>query len=462
MSAKNPFLTVDRQMVGDIFTGTEVMDNLTVLCDEFGSRFADTPGEKQAAEFLAQKMRDYGLQNVHSEPVDYLGWRRGTATLEIVAPIQKTIPCISLPLSPAASVEARLVDMGDGAPTDFDARAAEISGNVVLTSSVVAPKGSKRWIHRNEKYGRSMLAGASAFIFANHYPAYGPATGSVGYKGQAGKIPAISVSKEDGDFLRRAVKKYGDVTLRITTTDELFPATSWNVVGELPGSDHPDEIVMVGSHYDGHDIAQGAQDPASGTVSVLEAARVLAKYAHPLPRTVRFVFWGIEELGLQGSKAYAKAHADEFDRIRFYLNMDAAGAMENRGINLNMWDDLQPVFEAMSAEMAEPFNVGQSVSAHSDHYPFFMAGVPTGGIESIPRSLSGRGYGHTKFDTLDKVSLKNLRETSAMAARVLLRIAYAENWRAAKRSPESVQAALDTPEHREELAHAARMDEFYG
>ncbi len=462
MPTKNPFLAIDRQMVGDIFTDTEVMDNLTILCDEFGSRFGGTPGEKQAADFLAQKMRDYGLQNIHLEPVEYLGWRRGPATLEIIHPIQKTIPCISLPHSPPATVEARLVDMGDGAPADFDARAAEISGNVVLTSSVVAPKDSKRWIHRNEKYGRSMLAGATAFIFANHYPAYGPATGGVGYKGQAGKIPAISVSKEDGDFLRRAVKKYGDVTLRITTTDELFPATSWNVIGELPGSVHPHEIVMVGSHYDGHDIAQGAEDPASGTVSVLEAARVLAKYAAPLPRTVRFAFWGIEEIGLQGSKAYAKAHADELAAIRFYLNMDGAGAVENRGINLNMWDDLQPVFEAMSVEMAEPFNVGQSVMAHSDHYPFFMAGVPTGGIESIPRSLSGRGYGHTKFDTLDKVSLKNLRETSAMAARILLRIAYDENWRAEKRSPESVQAVLDTPEHREELAHTARMDDFYG
>ncbi len=461
MSTKNPFLSIDRQIVGDIFTDTEVMDNLTILCDDFGSRFGGTPGEKLAAEFLAQKMRDYGLQNVHLEAVDYLGWRRGSATLEILHPIQKNIPCISLPHSPPALVEARLIDIGDGAPADFDARAAEISGNIVITTSVVAPKGSKRWIHRNEKYGRSMLAGATAFIFANHYPAYGPATGGVGYKGQAGKIPAISVSKEDGDFLRRTVKKYGAVTLRITTTDELFPATSWNVIGELPGSEHPDEIVMVGSHYDGHDIAQGAEDPASGTVSVLETARVLAKYAHPLPRTVRFAFWGIEEIGLLGSKAYAKVHADELHRIRFYLNMDAAGAVENRGINLNMWDDLQPVFEAMSAEMAEPFNVGQSVMAHSDHYPFFMAGVPTGGIEPIPRSLSGRGYGHTKFDTLDKVSLKNLRETSAMAARVLLRIAYDENWQAEKRSPESVQAALDTPEHREELAHIARMDKFY-
>lgn len=461
MSTPNPFLATDQKMVGDIYTSTEVMDNLTILCDDFGSRFGGTPGEKQAADFLAQKMRDYGLQAVHLAPVAYLGWRRGAATLEIIHPIQKSIPCISLPHSPAATVEAKLINMGDGAPADFDARAADIAGKIVLTSSVVSPNNSPRWIHRNEKYGRSMLAGATAFIFANHYSAYGPATGGIGYKGRAGKIPGISVSKEDGDFLRRMLNRHGALTLRLTTTDELFPATSWNVIGDLPGSDHPAEIVMVGSHYDGHDIAQGAEDPASGTVSVLEAARVLAKYAHPLPRTVRFAFWGIEEIGLLGSKAYAHTHADELSAIRFYLNMDAAGAVKNRGINLNMWDDLQPVFEAMSAEMAEPFNVGQSMMAHSDHYPFFMAGVPTGGIESIPRALEGRGYGHTKFDTLDKVSLENLRGTAALAVRLLLRIAHDDRWQTKKRSPERVQAVLNTPEHQEELAHKARMDELY-
>ena len=168
------------KMVGDIFTVTEVMDNLTTFCDDFGSRFGGTAGEKQAAEFLAQKMRDYGLQNVHMESVPYQGWQRGAAKLEIVAPIQKTIPCISLPHSPAGVVEATLIDMGDGAPADFGTRAAEIAGNVVLASSVVAPKGSTRWIHRNEKYGRSTLAGAAAFIFANHYPAYGPPPGGIG------------------------------------------------------------------------------------------------------------------------------------------------------------------------------------------------------------------------------------------------------------------------------------------
>ncbi|MFQ5576103.1 MAG: M28 family peptidase [Anaerolineae bacterium] len=461
MSPNNPFLTVDQKIAGDIYTATEAMDNLTTLCDEFGSRFGGTEGERRAADFLKAKLEAYGLSNVHREPVEYLGWRRGRAALTITAPIQKTIPCISLPQSPPAQLEGTIVNTGDGAPADFDRRAGEIKGNIVMTSSVVSPKGSKRWIHRSEKYGRSLLAGATGFIFVNHYPAYGPATGGVGHLGDEGLIPGISISKEDGAFIQRLIKRKGPVSIRLTTTDRSEPMTSWNIIGELPGAKQPEQIVMLGCHYDGHDISQGAEDPASGAVALLEAARTLAAHASPLPCTVRFALWGIEEIGLLGSKAYAKAHAAELEKIRFYLNMDAAGAVVNKGINLNEWPDLEPVLVRWGEEMALEFEVGQSVHAHSDHYPFFMAGVPTGGIEAVQRSLAGRGYGHTQFDTLDKVKLDSLREASALAARLALRLAAEEPWPFARRGEQAVQDILDSPEHREEVAYKARLAEFY-
>ncbi len=126
MSAKNTFLTQDQQIVGDIFTNSEVMDNLTILCDEFGSRFGGTESERQAAEFIKTKLEAYGLSNVHFEPVDYISWTRGDVKLEIISPIQKEIPCITLPHSPPANLEATIIDLGDGSPADFDKRAADI------------------------------------------------------------------------------------------------------------------------------------------------------------------------------------------------------------------------------------------------------------------------------------------------------------------------------------------------
>jgi Zn-dependent M28 family amino/carboxypeptidase len=461
MHHQNPFLSTDKLIVGDVHTSTEAMDNLIVLCDDFGSRFGGTPSERQAAEFFKATMQEYGLSNVHLEPVEYVGWTRGKAQLDIISPLQKTLACITLPHSPAADLEGEILDMGDGAPKDFDQRADEIKGKIVMTTSVASPKGSRRWIHRSEKYGRSLLAGATGFIFVNHYPAYGPATGGIGHDGE-GLIPGISITKEDGAFIQRIMKRHGDVRVRLVSTDQCQPMTSWNVLGELPGKQDPRQIVMLGCHYDGHDISQGAGDPASGVVALLEAARVLAKYAPDLPFTIRFALWGIEEIGLLGSRYYAQAHAEELSDIRFYLNLDSAGAhTNNRDIVLNEWPELETTVEDWRDGMALDFAIGQSLTAFSDHFPFFMAGVPTGGIQSAERSLAGRGYGHTQYDTVDKVHIADLREAAALTARLVLRMASAQTWPVTRREEKAVLELLDSPEYREETEYRQRLDAFY-
>jgi len=461
MSGNNPFLSIDRQIAGDCYTSAEVEDNLIVLCDEYGSRFGGTKGERLAAEYLRAKMSEYGLSNVHLEPVEYIGWTRGDVKLEVTSPIEKAIPCITLPHSPPANLVGAIVDLGDGAPEDFERRADEIKGKIVMTSSVVAPKGSKRWVHRSEKYGRSLMAGATGFVFVNHYPGYGPVTGSIGHDGE-GLMPGISIAKEDGAYIQRLTKAHGEVHIRLTSTDRCEPMISWNVIGDLPGREAPHEIIMLGSHYDGHDIAQGAGDPASGVVSVLEAARLLSTYAPDLPSTVRFALWGVEEIGLLGSRDYVKQHAAELPHIRFYLNMDAAGTpTNNRDIVLNEWPELASLFERWSEEMALDFAVGQSVMAYSDHFPFFMTGVPTGEMESADLSLAGRGYGHTQYDTVDKVDIIDLREASTLAARLALRLASESSWPVAQRSEETVLELLDSPDYREEHEFGDRIDAFY-
>ena len=460
----NPFLQIDRNIVGDIYTSNELMENLGKLCDEFGSRFAGSAEEKQAADFMKEKLEAYGLKNVSLEAVQYDGWQRGDVQLRIVSPIQKTIPCITLPHSPAVDLEGQVIDIGDGSPDDFDKYAADIAGKIVLTNSVVYPSGSKRWVHRNEKFGRALLAGANGFIFVNHYPGFGPATGGIGPDSPDGGealMPGISVSLEEGSFIQRLIQRHEQVRIHLSSTDINKPVTSWNVVADLPGKVDSDSIVMLGCHYDGHDISQGAADPASGTVALLDAARVLAKYASDLPYTIRFALWSAEEIGLIGSTQYVLKHDNDLDRIRFYLNMDMAGAITPKDIILNEWPDLAALFEGWREEMALEFGVGQSLSAHSDHYPFMLAGVPTGGIGSLKGGSSGRGFTHTMYDTLDKVEMRSMREAAALAARLALRMASEENWPANRLSAQMVEGVLDSRDYREESEFAAKVRAYY-
>jgi Zn-dependent M28 family amino/carboxypeptidase len=190
----------------------------------------------------------------------------------------------------------------------------------------------------------------------------------------------------------------------------------------------------------------------------MEAARTLAKYGGALPHTVRFALWGVEEIGLLGSTQYVEKHADELDQFRVYFNMDAAGGKQAKDVVLNEWPDLAPLFEEWQRQMALDFLVGQSFSAHSDHFPFLVAGVPTGGLQPVERDLSGRGYGHTRYDTLDKVDMRNLREAATLAARLALRIASAESWPVARRSTEAVQEMFNKPDYQEERAIMAQIE----
>ena len=314
-------------MVGDIYTSQEVMENLTVLCDEYGARFAGTPEEHEAANFIAACFKRYGLQDVKLEAYPYAGWTRGAATLEVIEPIRRTLHCISLPYCPAGDITTELASAGHGSPAEYEAL-GDTTGKLVMAQSS-SPPDLGRWVHRKEKFERAVLASASGFVFVSEHPGVGPETGSLQNNREA-PIPGISVCQEDGAFLTRLLARdSGKVTLKLKTTDVNEPRTSWNVVADLPGRENSEEMVILGCHYDGHDISQGAHDPASGMVSVIEAARALSTYAaDSLKRTVRFIAFGTEEIGLTGAFRYIDAHASELDNIRFMLNMDAAGGGE--------------------------------------------------------------------------------------------------------------------------------------
>ncbi|MCZ6678840.1 MAG: M28 family metallopeptidase [Candidatus Poribacteria bacterium] len=434
MTKTNPYLAQDRPIVGDVYTSTEPMTLLTTLCDDFGSRFGGTEGAKLASDLLMEKFQAYGLHNVHKAAYDYDGWYRGEATLQVLSPVQRELTCISLPYCHAAEVEGNVVLVGEGLAKDFEKEKERLNGSIVLSQS--------GGIHRMEKYDRAILHDASGFIFQNHYPGYGEVTGTIGWNHEA-TIPGIGVSYETGEFLKRLHKQNGDVRVRIQTTDELRQTTAWNIVGELPGRVWPEEVIVVGCHYDGHDISQGANDPLSGMVVVTEMARVLSAYAADgLGRTVRFVAWSNEEVGLFGAYHDARQLSDAQAQVRFTWNLDSAGSPGGRkGIQLHRVPDFEPFIEHAAEEMALDIPIGQGISGYSDHFPYFLQGIPTGSIMTVGRP-AGRGFGHTAFDTVDKTDAMAIREAAALGARIVLRMLSADSLPLQARSAEEVERML--------------------
>ena len=414
---------IDQALVAGAWTTSEAYANLEALCD-FGSRFAGTPGELQARDFIAERFRAYGLVNVQVEPFDYTGWWRGDCTVRVVAPRAMPLDAISLvysPSTPEGGLEASVVDLGMGTEQEYDRHAGALTGRIVLCSSANPEEG--RSPHRREKYGWAVAAGAVAFIYARHLPGGLPETGSL-RPGRLGEIPAVAVSHETGCALKRLVAK-GETVVSLDVQNSSHLTTAYHVLGEIPGQ--TSEIVVAGGHYDGQDISQGAVDDATGVCLTLELARLFGPLAGQLRRTIRLMGFPCEELGVLGSTRYVAAHRQEMGDIAIMVNLDSAVGSGPKGFTYGGMEDVAATLRGIAKETSYALRLRDRVGTASDNFPFFMEGVPaiTMTAKESDRAL-GRGFGHTAMDTLDKVDDRDMRECAMVAARVLLRLADLE------------------------------------
>jgi hypothetical protein len=441
---------IDKKILGDAYVSNEPSKNLSTLCS-FGSRFSGTTGELQAIDFILKKMKEYSLDEPHKEKIDYLGWTRGTTKLEVLEPEKKQLDCIGLPWmsnTPDDGVEAELLNLGQGTYVDYELQSEMVPEKIVMTTAF-----TPNWMrqqHRVEKLCRAQNLGAVGFIYAKNDPGLLCETGVASWKppevlGSLAKIPAVGTSKEVAAYLGRLQKK-GPVKLRITASHKSGPAKTWNVVGDIVGRKKPNENIIVGAHFDGHDIAVGAMDDAAGACVVLESARLLAKHKDIVKRTIRFVSFPGEENGDFGSAGYVNNHLDDLDKIVFMFNLDGAGRASRPGVMVQGWPDSIPIFKKIAKDMDEPMPVSVEYSIYSDHMPFSMRGIHTARLKGSNsfRSVRGtRGWGHTRADTEDKVDIRDLREVSAALARILLRLATMDEIPLDKKSEADVREMLE-------------------
>ena len=467
-------LDLDKRLLGEIWTSETAYENLRALCDTFGHRFAGSPGERGAAGFLQDKLREAGLEAVEAESFRYLGWVRGTESLDVISPMSQSLRSLALPYSPTGEVEAELRWAGDGEADDYaKAGAAEgkLRGTIVMTAAETAPRFGQRASHRRDKYMRAVEAGAVAYLYVNQNPGDMPITGGLPGGGtSAAPIPGLGLTYETGHYLNRLLEG-GDVQLRLRVTASFPEVESSNVYADLPAdpaSASRDELVIAGGHYDSHDISTGALDNGAGTVVTLEAARALAAVAQQrgrgFARRLRFCFFGAEEIGLLGSWEYVRRHASEMDRLRFMLNLDTTGrgAPGTESLAVTGLPELVPFFETMTKTMGYPVPLRDRFSSASDHFPFAMNGIPNASVTTTELAataamgLVGRGWGHTPADTFDKANSKSLQTATMVAARVLLRVAEATDWPGRRRSTDDVESQLRDAGLLEDLVRSGR------
>ncbi|HMD42087.1 MAG TPA: M28 family peptidase [Candidatus Acidoferrum sp.] len=399
---------------------------LTELSDEIGGRVTGGPQAQKAIEWGVAKMNAIGLKNVRAERwTMWKGWTRGTAQAELIAPLHHTLSIDAMGWTgstPAGGangevVTANLFDL-DGELKNT----SRFSGKIVIMKPEGEPK--KNFMRIFAQFGDFLnavqKAGAIAVIGGQGgFPAEGMHLTHTGILGFAVDfpIPVVDMTREDQGQIERYLAAGKPVRMHINVQNTFTNGSveSANVVGEIVGREHPEEIVVVGAHLDSWDLSEGSTDNGTGTTSVLGAAEAIIRSGAVPRRTIRFVLFTGEEQGLLGSLAYVKQHQSEMKNHIGDIVLDI-GQGPVKEFQLGGRNDLVAAFQPFvdSLENIREIKVTDKTEFGTDTGPFILAGLP--GINLDQDSPDYKYTHHSAADALEAVQPNILAQNATIMA----------------------------------------------
>ena len=403
----------------EVLEHSNAYTSLKIASETIGHRLTGSENGKKAEEYAFNLLKSYGFSNVRYQPFEVESWSRGTLNLSIGNSLNNLQPVksVSLAHSPVSSdISLEVVDMGNGVEDDYVAAPDKVKGKIALVYLGTLP-GSKQGtpsLHRSEKTAIATKYGAKGIIVINTADKGVLLTGTASVTGKLIPIPAVCVGKEDGLALKTQLQN-GPLYSHIQMTNHSGMIKARNVIATITGSSIPKEKIVVGGHLDSWDLATGAMDNGIGSFSVLDMARTFKALKLQPARTVDFVMFMGEEEGLLGSRAYVDASIKDksIDQIRYMLNYDMTndpkGYHTSDADSKELFESIGNIAKQLDSSFKNTFSVGAGL--HSDHQPFMLHGVPTGGGAggSLPKG-AGPCY-HADCDVFSLVEDKGMRNT---------------------------------------------------
>ncbi len=384
-------------------------NRLAELTDTFGPRFSGTKNLEDAIDWILEEMKKDGFENVHGEEVMIPRWVRGEEWVRMEVPWKKEMAMLGLGGSvatPGDGITAEVLVVDDF--EELQRRAGEAKGKIVLFNAPFTNYG-KTVRYRYDGASAAAEAGAVASLIRSvgPYSMNTPHTGAMGYKEGIPKIPHAAITVEDAMMLGRLADRGESVVLSLYMEAHFEDdVPSRNVVGELRGSEKPEEVVVLGGHIDSWDVGQGAMDDAGGCVAAWQAVKLMKDLGLRPRRTVRVVMWTNEENGLRGGNAYHDAHQDELKNHVLAMESDS-GVFKPSGFGFTGSDRAREIIEQI-ASFLDPIEAGEisPSGGGADIGPIMKEGVPGMGL-----NVNGSKYfwyHHTNADTMDKLDPHNV------------------------------------------------------
>lgn len=404
--------------------GTDAYGFVQSICDEVGARPAGTAKELEAVEWSRRAMQRIGLSNVRTEAFTVPGWERGLERATLLSPHHH---------------ELVITTLGHSVPTPEQGIEAEVAYFPNIDALIAAPLGSlegkiafvgQRTLATQDGsgYGFSVRARRSGPSEAARRGAIGyllrsiathefrvANTGALSYLPDVPKIPAAALSPPDAEMLERLAQR-GPLRVRLVSRPKLSrTATSHNVIGDLIGRERPNEYVILSAHLDSWDLGTGAVDDGAGMGIVLAAAKLLAELPERPRRSIRVIFFGAEEVGLLGARAYVERHAERLHEYYIGSEADAGGDLPY-AFRTRIDAAALPIFDPLFALLA-PLNVARGdnlATGGPDMTPFRERGVPVFEVrQDVYRYFDVH---HTPNDNLTQIDAAKLDQNVAVWA----------------------------------------------
>jgi len=392
-------------------------NRLAEMTERFGNRLSGTAALEQTIDWVIARMKEDGLQNVRGEPAMVPVWVRGEESAQMVRPRVQNLPMLGLGGSiatPPGGITADVLVVGSF--SDLTAKAAQASGKIVLYDVPFTNYGETVQYRARGAVAAAKVGAVGALVRSvTPYSQRTPHTGGMSYDSTVRRIPAAAITVEDAEMIHRLVDRGERVRVTLEMSAKTLPdAPSRNVMGELVGSEKPDEIVVFGGHIDSWDVGRGAMDDGGGVVVAWEAVRLLKRLGLKPKRTIRVVGWTNEENGGRGGQAYRDAHRAEVDKHVLAIESDG-GVFKPQGFSFTGSDAAVDMLKQI-ALLLDRIDAGAMVKGGggADIGPIMALGVPGLGL-----NVDGTKYfwyHHTDADTIDKLDPNDMaRCVAAMA-----------------------------------------------
>ncbi|MBE0658105.1 MAG: M20/M25/M40 family metallo-hydrolase [Bryobacteraceae bacterium] len=409
---------------------------LEYLCDSIGHRLSGSAGMARSIDWAVAEMKKDGLEGVAAPDVMVPHWVRGHESAHLVSPWQTALPMLGLGGSigtPSGGITAETVAVESF--DELDSLGAEKVRGKIVVYAVPWEGYGKTVAYRGNGAIRGAQLGAAAVLVRGAGPVgqRTPHTGAMRYQDGVARIPAAGISAEDAMMLLRLSRAGTPATVRLEMGAQTWPdAKGANVIAEWRGHEKPEEIVVLGGHFDSWDAGQGAHDDGAACIAAWTAVKLMKDLNLRARRTVRVVLWANEENGLRGGRAYREWVGDQVKNHVAAIEMDG-GCEKPSGFGLTIPNAAPPVQDrglALLKQIAAPLASIQASEivaggGGADIGPIMREGVPGLAL----RTTGGRYFEwhHTHADTIDKIDPRHFREAVAALAVVANGLADSES-----------------------------------